>query len=129
MELAYHGPNQTIFNRLWGFQEFDANDLFVSMLEMVALEILGALICAFILKTYCKINLFDEFCDAMKNFWFIVALRLAYSLFIYFANNDMNFGIDEKWDWITDKGRRRIILNSSDLTDEEKFCILNKTLF
>ena len=99
VQLAYHGPNQPIFQTLWGFQEFDANDSLSSMLIMVSLEILGALICAFILNAYCKINLFDEFCDAMKNFWFIVALRLGFSLFVYFANNDMNLGIDETWSW------------------------------
>ena len=95
---------------------------------MVALEILGALICAFILYSYCKINLFIEFCDAMKKFWFIVALRLAFTMFIYFANNDMNLGIDETFDWMTDEGRQRIIMNSFDLSNEEKFCILNKTV-
>ena len=68
-----------------------------------------------------------EFCDAMKNFWLIVALRLALSMFTYFANNDMNLGIDETFDWMTDEGRQRNILSSSDLSNEEKFCILNKT--
>ena len=70
VELAYHGPNQTVFKMLWNLQEFDANDLLGSMFVMAALEIVGFSICAFILDSYCKINLFIEFCDSMKNFWF-----------------------------------------------------------
>ena len=99
------------------------------MFVMAALEIVGFSICAFILDSYCKINLFIEFCDSMKNFWFIVALRLAFTKFAFFANNDLNMGIiDENFDWMTDDGRRRIILSSSDLSNEEKFFILNETL-
>ena len=97
------------------------------MFVMAALEIVGFSICAFILDSYCKINLFIEFCDSMKNFWFIVALRLAYTMLAFFANNDLNMGIDKNFDWMTDDGRRRIILTSSDLSNEEKFFILNET--
>ena len=128
MGFAYGGPNRTIFKTLWNFQEFDANTLFGSIFVMVALEIFGSLICAFILNGYCQISLFNEFCDAMKSCWFIVALRLASTMFILFSNNDINFGIDETFDWMTDDGRRRIILSSFDLSNEEKICILNKTL-
>ena len=96
MGLAYGGPNQTIFKTLWNFQEFDANSFFGSIFVMITLETLGSLICAFVLNGYCKINLFNEFCDAMKNCWYIVALRLTSIMFIYFSNNDINFGIDEK---------------------------------
>ena len=57
VKLAYHGPNQIIFKMIWKFQEMDSNAFLGSMFVMVALEILGFVICAFILNFYCKINL------------------------------------------------------------------------
>ena len=128
LALAFYGPNQAIFSQLQvskSFEDFNAFKLFMVMFLMGMFEIFGSMICGFILQTFCHINLFNEFSDLMRNFWFIVAIRLSWTLFSHFSGNDLNLGIDDDFEWISDEGRRRIILDISDLTNEEKILLLN----
>ena len=96
-------------------------------------ESAGSMICGFILNKYCKTNLFQEFCDLMKRFWFILAIRLAWTMTGNLSASDSNLGMtfrSHKTGWLTDDGRKKIILDSIYLTYEEKSMILkNMTLF
>ena len=88
------GPNQVIFRELRNFEGINVNQLFFDMLILIAIEILGFLICGLILLTFCRINLLKEFCYLMKKFWFIVAIRLSWTMMIHFGNEDGNVGSD-----------------------------------
>ena len=122
--FAYYGPNQDLYKKLISFEDFDAFDLFRVMFFMAIIEILGSLVCGFILKSCCSISLFKEFCDLMKKFWIIVAITLSSAFTNFFISKDVNVGSDSKREWITDEGRRKIILNSLALTNEDKNLIL-----
>ena len=128
--FAFYGPNQDIYRRLRSFKDFDAFNLFIVMFFMAILETFGSLICGFILKTFSGINLFYEFCDLMRDYWFIVAVRLSWTFIAYFSGYDINLGVDTDFEWLTDEGRRSMILRSQDLTNEEKSLLLkNETSF
>ena len=126
--FAIHGPNQAIYEGLRNFENDDTYHVFRIMFFMVALETVGSLICGFLLKIYCNSNLFKEFCELMKKFWFVLAIRLAWTMFVHFSRFDSNLGSDTSLEWITDEGRRRMILSSPDLSDKEKRLILDDTI-
>ena len=69
----------------------------------------------------------------MKRFWFIIAIRLAWTMTGNLSASDSNVGTtfrSHKMGWLTDDGRKKIILDSIYLTHEEKNMILdNITLF
>ena len=92
--LVMIGPNQAIFRELRNFEDIDANQLFFDMLILIAIEILGSLICGLILQTFCSINLLKEFCYLMKKYWFIVAIRLSWTMLTHFGKKDGNLGSD-----------------------------------
>ena len=128
--FAFYGPNQDIYRRLRSLKDFDPLNLFIVMFFMATLETFGSFICGFILKTFSGVNLFYEFCDLMRDFWFIVAVRLSWTFTAYFSGYDNNLGGDVDFEWLTDEGRRSMILRSLDLTNEEKILLLkNETSF
>ena len=128
--FAIHGPNQAIYKGLRNFEDDDTYHVFMIMFFMVAVETIGSLICGFILKKYSNVNIFKEFCDLMKHYWYVLAIRLAWTMFVYFSMSDSNLGSDYLggYEWITDEGRRRMIMSSPDLSDKEKSLILDDTI-
>ena len=131
--FVIYGPNQDIYAQFRNYEDFDTSHLFSVMSIMMMFESAGSIICGFILKRYCKTNLFSEFCDLMKRFWFIIAIRLAWTMTGNLSASDSNVGTtfrSHKMGWLTDDGRKKIILDSIYLTHEEKNMILdNITLF
>ena len=118
--FACYGPNQGIYRKLRNFEEFDANRMFRVLFFMATLEALGSLVCGFLLWIYSRTNLLNEFSYLMRNFWFIVAVRLSWTMFMYFGGNDFNCGSDDTFGWLTDKERRKMIQNSIDSSFGEK---------
>ena len=68
----------------------------------------------------------EEFCNIMKKYWIILALKLAEGFVSTFAQNDINNGLDYtfQFTWITEEGRIRFIQNATDLSDNEKSILL-----
>ena len=128
-----YGPNQDIYGRFRDSEDFDTYHLFSAMFTMITLESAGSMICGLLLYNYCKTNILQEFGDLMKRFWFIFAIRLAWTMTGNFSGDDSNSGMavrSHEFTWFTDEGRREIVLNSTYLTHEEKSLILNNiTLF
>ena len=131
--FVIYGPNQDIYDKFRDSEDSDTYHLFSVMFIMMMFESAGSFICGFILNKYCKINLFQELCDLMKRFWFIIAIGLAWTMTGNLSAKDSNLGMtfrSHKMGWLTDDGRKKIILDSIYLTHEEKSMILNNmTLF
>ena len=60
------------------------------MVQMFSLDICGIIVTGATLWVSCKINILEEFCKVMKNYWFILALKLAEGVVSTFAQNDIN---------------------------------------
>ena len=133
---AYYGPNATLIGNVrcnyFDFKEIeDVNYLFSTMIQMFGVDIGGVMITGVTLWVLCKVNIFEEFCNIMKEYWFILALMLSEGFFQDFAQKDINVGFDFtfQFNWITEEGRMRLIENATDLSDYEKSLLLkNETL-
>ena len=134
--MAYYGPNATLIGNVrcnyFDFKEIeDVKYLFSTMVQMFGVDIGEVIITGSALWFLCGVNIFEEFCKIMKDYWFILALMLSSGFFQDFAQNDMNYGIDFtfQFNWITEEGRMRLIENATDLSDYEKSLLLkNETL-
>ena len=62
----------------------------------------------------------------MKQYWFVLMIKILSEMIIHFACNDINMG--NNWgemEWITDEGRFAMIRISTYLTNSEKNELLN----
>ena len=128
---AYYGPNATMIGNVrsnyFDFKEVDNIDyLFLTMVQMFAVDIVGMLVTAIVLWFYGKRNLLYEVCKVMKKYWIILAIKLAGGFYSTFAQNDVNVGMDTtfKFEWITEEGRIRFIQNATDISVLEKLFLL-----
>ena len=128
---AFYGPNATMIGNVrsnyFDFKEVDNIDyLFLTMVQMFAVDIVGMLVTAIVLWFYGKRNLLYEVCKVMKKYWIILAIKLAGGFYSTFAQNDVNVGMDTtfKFEWITEEGRIRFIQNATDISVLEKLFLL-----
>ena len=70
--------------------------------------------------------MFQEFRDGIDKYCVFLMIKLGTQFASYFALSDINLGMDStgNFDWITPEGRRSLIYNSTDLTDEEKMTLM-----
>ena len=96
------------------------------MIQMFSLDFCGIIVTGVTLWVSCKINILEEFCNIMKKYWIILALKLAEGFVSTFAQNDINNGLDYtfQFTWITEEGRFRFIQNATYLSDNEKSILL-----
>ena len=95
--------------------------MFNVLLQMIGIDLISMVISALLLWKFGKINMINEFCYLMKNYWFILTIKVLRDIIIYFAGNDLNMGCPYAGtEWISDEGRIQMILNSTYLTDTEK---------
>ena len=134
--MAYFGPNKNITcnvgSTIWHCKEVqNVNNLFIVLFSLFAADTFSMLLNALVLWKLTGILLIQEFCKVIKKYKSILAIKLAYTVFIYFVFNDINLGMDMslKFAWITREGRLDFIYNSTELSDEEKSCLIaNVTL-
>ena len=131
--MAYYGPNASILgnvkNNYWGYKQVDdATYLFLIMVLLSALDSLSLLINIGILLKLTNVNLYRQFLYVIKKYWHLIGVTFAWNMCVYFANNDINVGMDStgEWNWINKGGRFRLIYNSSDLSIEEKSKLLTQ---
>ena len=149
VEMVYHGPNKSLFAD--GFtsnlhleqeehheheeyleddniphEDDNVSHLFDVMLQMIGVDLVSIVVCCILLWMFAKINLFYQFCYLMRQYWFILMVKVLSEIIIHFACNDINMGSNwGEMEWITDEGRFTMIRNSTYLTNSEKNELLN----
>ena len=84
----------------------DIDNFFYTMALMFTVDLVATIITSVCLRYFCQINLFQEFCNAMKKYWILLIIRI--SMFVtWFAYNDVNGGMDMTFEfaWTTAEGR------------------------
>ena len=133
--MTYYGPNAKLFrnigNNYFGGEILrDVEQYYTAMMQMLGFDLFAMIISYVTLQWFCKINLFQQFCNMMKDHWMLFFIQLP-GIVISFAANDVNFGVDNtnEFLWITEEGRLNLICNASELSKEEKtILLLNSTL-
>ena len=131
--LAYYGPNSGLMNDI-GNDYFggkaikDVDTHYFAMFQMVVFDIFTMIISWLSLAYFCKINLFQAFCNMMNKYWKIFLVTTP-SITLFFGLKDVNFGMDfsGSFIWITDEGRRYLIRKAVNLSEEEKLLLLSNT--
>ena len=135
--LVVFGPNAGLMNGIgnnyFGGEPIeDVAPQYITMLQMFSFDFAAMIISWVALKYFCQIDLLEAFCNMIRKHWIIFAVHLP-KLGTAFAGRDINFGIDlatKKFLWITDDGRMDLIRNATELTETEKFSLLqNVTLW
>ena len=149
VEMVYRGPNKSLFAD--GFtsnlhleqeehheheeyleddniphEDDNVSHLFDVMLQMIGVDLVSIMVCCILLRMFAKINLFYQLCYLMKQYWFVLMIKILSEMIIHFACNDINMG--NNWgemEWITDEGRFAMIRISTYLTNSEKNELLN----
>ena len=118
--MAYYGPNTELIgnvgNSYWYFSRVDdVNWHFLVLLGLFAIDIICLFLNSSIIWIFSNVNMFNEFCDAMEKYWYIMALKLANNLYIYFLGHDVSFGMDFtlEFSWITHHENVSQIANST----------------
>ena len=133
MALAIYGPNPKILANVgsiyWGEVIEDLGPLLFSMVILFVFDVLSVLVTSGVLWKVASINMLQEFRDGIDKYWLFFIIKLGSFWAGYFALTDINLGMDSTWsfDWITPEGRRCLINNSIDLTDEEKMTLMTDT--
>ena len=129
--LVVYGPNSVLMNGI-GNNYFGGEPIedvvpqYIAMLQMFSFDFVAMIISWASLKYFCQIDLLEAFCNMIRKHWIIFAIHLP-KLGNTFAGRDVNFGMDvtsKKFLWITDEGRMDLIRNATELTDTEKFSLL-----
>ena len=129
LEMIFRGPNKSLFADSFASaldlkQNYDDDDItHVSnvLLQMIGIDLISIVITGLLLWKFGKINIINEFCYLMKNYWFILTIKVLRDIIIHFAGSDLNMG--SPWggtEWISNDGKIQMILNSTYLTDTEK---------
>ena len=71
----------------------------------------------------------QEFQGGINKYWSFLIIKFGVTVSANFLLTDINLGMDStgKFEWITSEGRQRLIYNSTEHTDDEKFMLLEDT--
>ena len=105
--MAYYGPNAELLGNVksdyWQYEAVqDVSWTFLVMLGLFSMDIVCLTFNSSILWIFCRVNLFVEFCSLMQKYWYILAVKLVYDVYIHFFIHDINFGYDltGQYGWI-----------------------------
>ena len=128
--MTFFGPNATLMkdvgNNYFGGKAIDSVDIFYfGLVQMFAIDGFAIIVSSISLQHLCHLDLFQELCNIMKQYWMIFMIKLP-SITVYYFTKDVNLGIDDTWNllWITDDGRNTLICNAVELKDYEKEMLL-----
>ena len=132
---AYYGPNGTLIgnvrNGWWNYKaKEDVERFYKVMFQMFMIDVCCVIASSIILKILGRINLFQELCLLLKRYWIILMIKLAFSM-LFFGYNDVNGGMDFtlNFEWLTEEGRFKLIYNATDLSDKEKYFLMQNKSF
>ena len=136
VSMAFYGPNRHIIGNvgtdLWAYEKIDNFFIFFTrQFSLFGIDIISVLLNTYLLLRYANVNLMQEFQKVISTYWIFLAIQLANTLSVYFVGCDINLGTDNtgKFEWITKDGRLNYIMNSTDLSDDERISLLaNRTI-
>ena len=118
--MAFYGPNTELIgnvgNSYWQFSRVDdVNWNFLVLLGLFVIDIICLFLNSSIIWIFSNVNMFNEFCAAMEKYWYIMALKLANNLYIYFLVHDVSCAMDftREFSWITHHENVSQIANST----------------
>ena len=130
--MAYFGPNKNnicnVGSTIWHCKENeDVTSIFLVLFSLFTADTVSMLLNALALWKFTGIIFLQEFCNVIKKYKSILAIKLSYAVFIFFVFNEINLGMDMslKFIWITNEGRMILYQNSTDLSDEERNCLMS----
>ena len=108
---AYYGPNAEILRNVksdyfGGKVLNNVLEFYTPLCLMLAFDVLGMVVSAVSLRYFCNLNLFQVFCNLMKENWPIFMVLLS-SIASNFGARDINLAFDftMKFLWTTEEGR------------------------
>ena len=124
--MAYYGPNahllKNVGNSYFGGKAIEEiQHFYVVFFQMFSIDIVAMILSGVSLKYFCRINLYQVFCEIMKKYWVIFVIKMP-TVAQNFGYKDVNFGLDYtmKFLWTTEEGRFDLICNASELSNGEK---------
>ena len=132
--MAYYGPNARLFsnigNSYWSETIDDIGPLCVTMIILFSVDLFSVLINGFCFWKTLTVNMVPEFCRIISQYWLFMSINLACSMALYFISTDINSGMDQtrSFEWITEEGWINLVNRSTDLTREEKFKLIARTI-
>ena len=131
--MMYYGPNFGILGVSIEENEItkDVGKTYGLMLLLFTIDLLSALLNTYLVNRFGKINLADEFCRVLDNYWYFMLSALVVNILQFMTLNDINWAMDWSFNfmWVTDEGRNVLIYNSTILSEVEKAELLfNATL-
>ena len=120
--MAFYGPNAELLGNVkseyWQYEAVeDVNWTFLVMLGLFLIDIVCLALSLSILWIFSKVNLFEEFCSVLQKYWYILAVKLVYDVYLHFYIHDINFGYDltGQYDWINDAKNISALSNSTEM--------------
>ena len=120
--MAYYGPNAKLLGNVkseyWQYEAVeDVSWTFLVMLGLFFMDIVCLAFNLSILWIFSRVNHFEKFCSVMQKYWYILAVKLVYDVYIHFFIHDINFGYDltRQYDWITNENNISVTSNSTEI--------------
>ena len=130
--MAYFGPNAELIGNvlcdIWTYEKVkDVARLYIFQILFFGVDLLSITLNTFILSKFGNVNLIQELCEVLKNYWKLLAIVMTQQIAHYFAFNDINVANDmtNEFAWITKEGRLELINNSTYSSDEKKRILLS----
>ena len=116
--MAYYGPNANLLgngeNNFWPVKVVeDVSWTFQVMLGLFLMDLVCLSLNSSILWIFCKVNLFKEFCLALRKYWYILAVKMTNDVFLHFFCKDVNVANDISGKFVWIRNEVNITLNSN----------------
>ena len=120
--MAYYGPNVELLgygkHNFWPVKVVeDVSWTFQVMIGLFLMDLVRLSLSSSMLWIFCKVNLFKEFCLALRKYWYILAVKMTNDVYLHFFNKDVNIAsnISGKFVWIRNEVNVTLNANSTEI--------------
>ena len=97
--MAYYGPNSKLIGNIgadiWAYKAVeDVTWTILLLFGLFLIDLFSMVLNGAIIWIYCKVSIIQEFLIVLQEYWYIMAVMLANSVFLHFFSNDINVGFD-----------------------------------
>ena len=130
--MAYYGPNAHLYsnigNSYWNNEIEDIGPVVLTMTILFGVDMLSFFITVICFWKIAKVDMLQEFCRIIGQYWYYMAIILAFITAGGIITTDINLGMDESqsYQWITNDGWINLVNQSTHLTNEEKAELIAK---
>ena len=120
-----------IGNNYWSEVIKSMKPLYVTMFILFAVDALSMAINSLCLWKMVSINIIQEYCRVVCNYWFFLVIYLSLNMTFYLVTTDVNFGMDgtQSFQWVSNEGWINLVNDSHDIAVNEKTQLLSKISF